>query len=42
MNKQFVYRGFSFNSKGELISDLDDRRAAGVEINEAVWYFYRK
>jgi len=28
--------------KDELISDLDDRRAAGVEINEAVWYFYRK
>lgn len=28
--------------KGELISDLDDRRVIGVEMNEDMWYFYRK
>ena len=28
--------------KDELISDLDDRRAVGVEMNEDMWYFYRK
>ena len=28
--------------KDELISDLDDRRAVGVEMNEDMWYFCRK
>ena len=28
--------------KDELISDLDDRRVVGVEMNEDMWYFYRK
>lgn len=28
--------------KDELISDLDDRRAVGVEMNEEMWYFCRK
>jgi len=26
----------------ELISDLDDRRAVGVEMTEDMWYFCRK
>lgn len=28
--------------KDELISDLDDRRAVGVAMNEDMWYFCRK
>ena len=28
--------------KDELISDLDDRRVIGIEMNEDMWYFYRK
>lgn len=28
--------------KDELISDLDDRRAVGVKMNEDMWYFCRK
>ena len=28
--------------KDELISDLDDRRAVGVEMDEEMWYFCRK